>query len=143
MDITHVPGTEDIEINVPALAAFLQEQKFSTSFIDELTMILVPYVDEDEREEEMSDNEIDALIGFDAEIWLYCGRKDIALDRQLLLELRNSCYEYNQLESTAECFENWGFDPDDMTKAQAEADITAFADMHAHRHFITGIPVIR
>jgi hypothetical protein len=143
MDITKLPGTEQITIDVPALTAFLQEQKFAPSFIDDLTVILFPYNNEDEMEEEMDDDEIDDLVGFSADVWLYCGRKDISLNEQLLRGLRGSCHEYDQLESTEECFENWGFDPAGMTQEQVEADIATFANAHCHRHFVTGIPVIR
>jgi len=127
MDITKLPGTEQITIDVPALTAFLQEQRFSNSFVDDLTVILFPYDNEDEMEEEMEDDEIDDLVGFSADIWLYCGRKDISLNEQLLRGLRT----------------NWGFDPAGMTQEQVEADIATFANAHRHRHFVTGIPVIR
>ena len=136
MEVKHHPGTEHVTIDTNALAAFLAEQKFSQAYIDEVTFVTLPYTDEGE----LTDDEMDEYSDWIIYVFLFMKRTDIALNQQLLQQIRRSCYENDQSDATDACFANWGISLDDLDEVETK-DVLQFANLDCPEFVFVGSPV--
>jgi len=135
MKVIHQLGTEHVEIDVPALTAFLLQQKFSPAYIDAVTIILVPFEDGDD----IDDETYDKLFVGDIDVLLYLYRTDITLNAQLLREIRQSWHENDQDENAPEYTEDMVIGPIDEVET---ADIVAFGNLDCPQFVTVGEAVL-
>jgi hypothetical protein len=132
MEISRMPGTQHIDVDVAALKAFLLEQHFAPSFVEDLHLIFVPLA----TSEEIDDALFDEYNTARNDVWVCTkDRSSEQLNCDLLRALRQEPYEFCVLPCCGESltlFEAHGVDIADQ-----KADVARFVERFAHRQFLT------
>jgi hypothetical protein len=138
MEISRMPETQHIQVDAPALKAFLLEQHFAPSFVEELHLILVPLANCKEVDDDLFEQYTTAR----NDIWVYTKDRSVEqLNRDLLTALREEPYEFCVLPCCGESLDTFaahGVDIDDPS-----ADVARFVERFVHHQFLIIDPTTR